>query len=309
MSATREAVHASIIIPTKNEEANIGLCLGAIFAQSVDFPFEVVVIDSGSRDGTMEIVRKYPARLLEIAPTEFHHARTRNLGGTVSSGKYLVFLSGDAFPADKGWLSALVRNFRDPTTAAVYGRQLPKPNATPERAFFMNHRYGTERLVKTANSNGAGKYLLYQFSNVNSAIRREVWEQTPFPEDINAYEDFSFAVQVVRQGGTIVYEPDAAVFHSHNYGLMKAFKQYFDNGVVYGRRQIWDGKQKDRMRSDGLKYLWNEMNYLVGCGAGRRLPYVLCYEGVRYVGIILGRQERLLPEAFKRRASSHHLFG
>jgi glycosyltransferase involved in cell wall biosynthesis len=300
---------ASIIIPIKNEEDNIGRCLEAVFRQSADFPFEVLVIDSGSQDRTLEIVRKYPARLMEIAPMEFHHARTRNLGGTVSTGKYLVFLSGDAFPADKGWLSALVRNFRDPTTAAVYGRQLPKPNATPERAFFMNHRYGTERLVKTANSNGAGKYLLYQFSNVNSAIRREVWEQTPFPEDINAYEDFSFAVQIVRQGQAIVYEPDAAVFHSHNYGLMKSFQQYFDNGVVYGRRQIWDGKQKDRMRSDGLKYLWNEMKHLVGCGAGRRLPYVLCYEGVRYVGIILGRQERLLPEAFKKRASSHHLFG
>ena len=252
---------ASIIIPTKNEENNIGRCLEAVFRQSADFPFEVLVIDSGSQDRTTEIVRKYPARLLEIAPTEFHHARTRNFGGTLSSGKYLVFLSGDAFPADEGWLNALVGNFRDPATAAVYGRQLPKQNATPERAFFMNHllRHG-KRLVKTANSNGAGKYLLYQFSNVNSAVRREVWEQTPFPEDINAYEDFSFAVQVCAAcGRAIVYEPDAAVFHSHNYGLVKAFQQYFDNGVVYRyRRQIWDGKQENRMRSDGLQYLWNE---------------------------------------------------
>ncbi len=300
---------ASIIIPTKNEEDNIGRCLEAVFRQSADFPFEVLVIDSGSQDRTMEIVRKYPARLMEIPPSEFHHARTRNLGGTVSSGKYLVFLSGDAFPADKGWLSSLVRNFREPAIAAVYGRQLPKPDATPERTFFMHHRYGTERLVKTANNNGAGKYLLYQFSNVNSAVRREVWEQTPLPEDINAYEDFSFAVQIVRQGRAIVYEPDAAVFHSHNYSLMKSFQQYFDNGVVYKRRQVWDGQQKSRMRSDGLRYLWNEMTYLVERGAAHRLPYVLCYEAVRYVGIILGRQERLLPEAFKKRASSHRLFG
>ncbi len=299
---------ASIIILTKDEEANIGRCLEAVYGQSADFPFEVVVIDSGSRDRTIEIVKKYSARVLQIAPSEFHHARTRNLGGRVSSGRYLVFLSGDAFPADKGWLSALVRNFREPATAAVYGRQLPKPNATPERAFFMNHRYGTERLVKTANSNGAGKYLLYQFSNVNSAVRREVWEQTPFPEDINAYEDFSFAVQVVRQGHAIVYEPEAAVFHSHNYSLMKSFQQYFDNGVVYQRRQVWDGQQKNRMRSDGLRYLWSEMKYLVERGAGHRLPYVLCYESVRYIGIILGRQERFLPGAFKKRASSHRLF-
>jgi rhamnosyltransferase len=300
---------ASIIILTKDEEGHIGRCLEAVYGQSADFPFEVVVIDSGSRDRTIEIVRKYPARLLQIAPSEFHHARTRNLGGRVSSGKYLVFLSGDALPVDEGWLSALVRNFRESATAAVYGRQLAQPNATPERAFFVHHRYGTERLVKTATSNGAGKYLLYQFSNVNSAVRREVWEKVPFPEDINAYEDFSFAVQIVRQGRAIVYEPEAAVFHSHNYSLMKSFQQYFDNGVVYQRRCVLDGQQKNRMRSDGFRYLWNEMKYLLEHGAGYRLPYVACYEAARYLGVVFGRQERLLPEAFKKRASSHRLFG
>jgi hypothetical protein len=102
---------ASVIIPTKIEEDNIGRCLEAVSRQSADFPFEVLVIDSGPQDRTMEIVRKYPARLLEIPPSEFHHARTRNLGGMVSSGKSLVFLSGDAFPADKGWLSALRGSF------------------------------------------------------------------------------------------------------------------------------------------------------------------------------------------------------
>ena len=300
---------ASIIIPTKNEEANIGRCLEAVYGQSVDFPFEVVVIDSGSRDRTMEIVRKHPARLLEIAPSEFHHARTRNLGGTVSSGKYLVFLSGDAFPADDLWLSALVRNFDDAGIAAVYGRQLPKEDATPERVFFMQHRYGTERLVKSANCNGTGKYLLYQFSNVNSAIRRGFWEQTPFPEDINAYEDFSFAIQVLRHGYSIAYEPQAAVLHSHNYTLMKSFQQYFDSGVLYHRRQLWDAQHANRMRSDGVGYLWNEMKYLLEHRAANRLPYVLCYEAARYLGIVLGRNERLLPGAFKKRASAHRLFG
>jgi rhamnosyltransferase len=300
---------ASIIIPTKNEEVNIGRCLEAVFGQSVNFSFEVLVIDSGSQDRTMEIVRKYPARLLQITPAEFHHARTRNLGGRASSGKYLVFLSSDALPADKGWLSALVRNFREPAIAAVYGRQLPKPDATPERAFFMHHRYGTERLVKTANSNGSGKYLLYQFSNVNSAIRREVWERMPFPEDFNAYEDFSFAIQVVRQGYSIAYEPGAAVFHSHNYTLMRSFQQYFDSGVLYQRRHLLDGQQNNRMRSDGMRYVWKEMEYLLQHGAAHRLPYVLCYEAVRYAGIVLGRNEQLLPAAFKKRASSHRLFG
>ena len=299
---------ASIIIPTKNEEVNISRCLEAVFRQSVDFRFEVLVIDSGSRDRTVELARKHPVRLLEIAAAEFHHARTRNLGGANSVGKYLVFLSSDAFPADNRWLGTLLRNFDEPSIAAVYGRQLAKPDATPERVFFVEHRYGPTRLVKNASGNGAGKYLQYQFSNVNSAIRREVWEHTPFPEDINAYEDFSFAIQVLRQGYSIAYEPEAAVYHSHNYTLLRSFQQYFDSGVLYRRRQLWDGRQTNRMRSDGMRYVWKEMKYLLQHRATHRLPYVLCYEAARYAGIVLGRNERLLPAAFKKKASSHRLF-
>jgi rhamnosyltransferase len=302
-------VIASIIIPTKNEEANIGRCLEGVFTQVVDFPFEVVVIDSGSKDRTTDIVSKYPARLLQIGEDQFHHARARNLGAAASAGKYLVFLSGDAFPADNGWLCALLRNFDDAGIAAVYGRQLPKPDATPERVFFMQHRYGTERLVKNINGNGTGKYLLYQFSNVNSAIRREVWHRMPFPEDINAYEDFSFAIQVLRQGYSIAYEPDAAVFHSHNYTLLRSFQQYFDSGVLYRRRELWDAQQTNRMCSDGLRFIWNEMKYMLEQRAAHRVPYVLCYEAARYAGVILGRNEWLLPLAIKKKASSHRLFG
>ena len=300
---------ASIIIPTRNEERNIGSCLDQVFGQRVDFPFEVMVIDSGSRDGTIDIVKRYPARLLQIAPGEFHHARTRNLAARASAGRYLVFLSGDAIPADREWLRALVRNFEDPGVAAVYGRQVAKPDAKPERVFFMQQRYGTQRLVKSARGNVAGKYLLYQFSNVNAAIPKAVWEQIPFPEDLNAYEDFSFATQVIQRGHLIVYEPEAAVFHSHNYRLLKSFQQYFDNGVVYQRRQVWEGQQGNRMRSDGLNYLREEVKYLIAGGHGHRLPYVLCYEAARYLGVVLGRHERLLPRAFKQRASSHRLFG
>jgi rhamnosyltransferase len=302
-------VLASIIIPTKNEEPNIGACLDQVFGQRVDFPFEVLVIDSGSRDRTIEIVQKYPARLLQIAPGDFHHARTRNLGGRASSGTFLVFLSGDAIPVDHGWLNALLRNFQEPRVAAVYGRQVAKADAKPERVFFMQHRYGTQRIAKSARDEAAGKYILYQFSNVNAAIRRDVWELTPFPEDIDAYEDFSFAIQAIKQGHTIVYEPDAAVVHSHNYSLLKSFRQYFDNGVVYERRQVLDGQEGNRMRSHGLSYLRKEMRYLIDRGQGHRIPYVMCYEGARYLGVILGRHERLLPRVFKQRASSHRLFG
>lgn len=301
-------IEASIVIPTKNEKTNIGPCLECVYGQRTHLSFEVVVIDSGSSDGTLDIVKRFPARLVQIASSEFHHARTRNLGASMTSGKYLVFLSGDALPADREWLCALLSNFQETDVAAVYGRQLPKENATPERAFFMDHRYGAVRRVKNANSNGTGNHLLYQFSTVNSAIRREIWEQFPFQEDVNAYEDFSFAIQVVRDGHSIAYEPSAAVFHSHNYSLGYSFRQYFDSGVLYNRRQLWDANQNGQMRSDGVRYVWKELQYLVQKRAGHRVPYVLCYEAARYLGLILGRNEHLLPHVLKKTISSHGLF-
>lgn len=300
---------ASVIIPTKNEEKSIGECLERVYHQSVDFAFEVLVMDSGSQDHTLQIVEKYPAQVEQIRAGEFHHARTRNLGALKSSGKYLVFLSGDAIPADSHWLSGLLKNFAAPQIAAVYGRQLPNADATPERAYFLQHRYGTKRLVRTAGRGVLGKHLLYQFSNVNSAIRREVWKRFPFAEDLNAYEDFSFAVQALQHGYSIAYEPEAAVFHSHNYSMWRSFQQYFDSGVLYRRRELWDPRQRRRMRSDGIRYLWKEIEYLVNHGVGHRVPYVVCYEAMRYLGLFLGRNENLLPDAIKKRTSSHRLFG
>jgi rhamnosyltransferase len=300
---------ASIIIPTRNEESNIGLCLERVYSQRVSFPFEVIVIDSGSRDRTLKIVEHYPARVMQIAPSEFHHARTRNLGAAASSGQYLVFLSGDAIPADNEWLGSLVRNFDDGNIAAVYGRQLPKVDAKPERVFFMQHRYGNRRLVKRASVDAAGKYRLYQFSNVNSAIRKDVWQRFPFAADLNAYEDFSFAIQVVQQGFSIAYEPEAAVFHSHNYSLVRSFQQYFDSGVLYRRRRLWDARHTSQLTSDGVLYVWNEIQFLLRHRAAHRVPYALFYEAARYLGLVLGRNEHLLPNVVKRGASSHRLFG
>ncbi len=124
---------ASILLLTKNEAQNIGACLEAIYAQKDAPEFEVVVVDSGSTDETIEIARRYPVRLEKIRPEEFHHARTRNLAAELALGQYLVYLAADAFPASSEWLEALLGNFSDPGVAAVYGRHLPKPGSTLER--------------------------------------------------------------------------------------------------------------------------------------------------------------------------------
>src|SRR6266403_826597 len=113
----------SVVVPTKNGERWIGECLEAVHSQEGVGQVEVVLVDSGSTDDTLEIARRYPVRIVEIPAQDFHHARTRNYAASLTSGRYLVFLSQDAIPASALWLQAMLRNFADGAVGAVYGRQ------------------------------------------------------------------------------------------------------------------------------------------------------------------------------------------
>src|ERR1700690_1861163 len=115
-------IETSVLIPAKNEALNIRSCLDAVFSQPKKAEFEVILVDSGSSDGTPEIVSSYPVRLYRIAPEEFHHARTRNYLARLARGKYFIYLNADAFPASPNWMHSLLSNFSDLSVGAVYGR-------------------------------------------------------------------------------------------------------------------------------------------------------------------------------------------
>ena len=119
-------IRTSILIPAKDEALNIRNCLDSVFSQASNNQFEVIVVDSGSTDGTPEIVESYPVRLYHIPAQEFHHAGTRNYLASLAQGEYLVYLNADAFPTSPNWLNSLTSNFSDSSIGAAYGRHLPK---------------------------------------------------------------------------------------------------------------------------------------------------------------------------------------
>src|SRR5882762_11670830 len=198
-------IEATIVIPTKNGEEDIGTCLEAIYSQRETGPFEVIVIDSGSMDNTLEIVRRYPVRLEQIPPETFHHARTRNYAAGLAKGEVLVFLSQDAIPASDRWLAAMARDFREPSIGAVYGRQLPKAESGLERRSAFAVMYGGARIVKMPMDGIGLGHKYYHFSNANSAIRRKAWEATRFPDELKVFEDVGIAKRILDSGWSIVY--------------------------------------------------------------------------------------------------------
>src|SRR5882762_3809545 len=159
----------SILILTKNGGQEFARCLEAIYDQTLISQSEVIVVDSGSTDETLETVRRFPVCLRQIPPESFHHARTRNLIASLAKAETLVFLSQDAIPSSNSWLQAMVANFADPTVGAVYGRQIPKQGSSLERQDALDTVYGAQRVVKDpAQHNGLG-YRFYHFSDVNAA--------------------------------------------------------------------------------------------------------------------------------------------
>jgi rhamnosyltransferase len=299
-------IETTIVIPTKNGAKDIGACLEAIYSQKNAGRFEVLLIDSGSTDGTLEIMRRYPAHLEQIPPEAFHHARTRNYAAGLAKGDFVVFLSQDAIPASDTWLGAMISNFDDQSVGAAYGRQRPKPGSTLERQEVLNAVYGEERMVKDPSRGEEYGFRYYHFSSVNSAIRKEVWQATRFPDELKVYEDIGIAKRILDAGWKIVYEPRAAVYHSHNHTTVGLFKRYFDGGVVWKRLGLWNSRTRSSMLKEAGRLL--RRKFSSANGASRAIGASLRQDLAKSAGMFLGLHEPYLPLALKRRLSAHRLF-
>jgi len=232
----------SVVIPTKNAGPLFEHTLRAIANQRLAGPVEVVVIDSGSTDGTVARSKAYGARVIEVTPRQFGHGRTRNEGISQSHGQYVVLIVQDAVPADALWLSRLVEALdENPDAAGAYSRHFPKEGAgfIAQRVATYWHRQQEGRVVQRIDDSAAfdslpieAKQRRCTFNNISSIIRRSVWEQIPFRE-VSFGEDLAWGYDVLRAGHSIVYEPDSLVRHSHERSIWYEFRRaYLDAKTV-----------------------------------------------------------------------------
>jgi rhamnosyltransferase len=208
----------SVVIRAKNEARFIGDTLAAVFDPVALQPGQVVVVDSGSTDGTQAIVQRFPARLIQIRPEEFSYGFALNLGVANVDAEIVATLSAHSVPANPEWLEQLIKPFAQARVAGVYGRQLPRADATILELLGM-------RLTGVL---GAKPQLLKSrplFSNANGAFRRSLWFEHPFDEDIRGAEDIAWVRTMQEHGYSIAYQPTAAVYHSHGEPLRKHLRR------------------------------------------------------------------------------------
>jgi rhamnosyltransferase len=230
-------VKATIAILTYNGGESINQLLDSCLAQVVALPFEILVIDSGSTDGTVAAVKRRDAvRLHEIPNSSFGHGRTRNLALELAGGDFVVFVTQDAIPASQHWLDELLRPFDlSDKVAAVFGKQVPHADCCPTvKRDVINHfrSFGADPFVTLQMDNprltsDAERDAIAFFSDVNSAVRRDALTTVPF-RDVQYAEDQALGRDLIAAGFIKAYAPLAAVVHSHSYPPRRYFARMYE---------------------------------------------------------------------------------
>lgn len=233
---------ASIIIPTKNGGHLFAQVLDALLQQQTPWEFEILVIDSGSTDNTVEHCSQRKIPVLSIPPSEFQHGRTRNLGIAKTTGEFIALITQDALPANNNWLLNLVNAVEQaPDVAGAFGRHLAYPHATrcikrDLQKHFDNFLLWPSVVRKSDDEeryrlDQGYRQLLHFFSDNNACVRRSAWEKHPYP-NVDFAEDQIWAKTIVEAGFGKAYADNAMVYHSHNYSISETGRRAFDESMA-----------------------------------------------------------------------------
>ena len=214
----------SIVIPTRNAGPVLDDVLNAVAAQEGHFAPDVIAIDSGSSDGTIDRLERKSARILHASPSAFNHGQTRNEALMHARGRFAILLVQDAVPASTRWLTALVEPLlRDSSIAGTFARQRPTAGASRVTSHYLRQWIASKPDPRTvgpltpdtfARMSPADRHWVCAFDNVCSCIRLSVWHDHPFPTTPIA-EDLEWARDVLLAGHKLAYVPEAVVEHSH----------------------------------------------------------------------------------------------
>ena len=230
----------SIVVRCFNEERMIGRLLSGVAAQTRK-PDQIVIVDSGSTDRTVEIARRHPVDVHTIDPAEFSFGRSLNRGIRAATGDIVVMASAHVYPVYDTWLEHLTAPFEDPEVALAYGRQVGGPT-TP---------YSESQILATWFPAQSQRRQAHPFANnANAAIRRTEWETMPYDEELTGLEDLDWASKAIERGMGIAYVAEAPVVHLHDERFAQTRNRYRREAIAH--RRIFKDPRMGRLEAARL---------------------------------------------------------
>jgi len=284
----------SIVIRAYNEEKHIGRLLEGIARQDIE-DVQIILVDSGSTDATLAIASRYPVEILSIHPDDFTFGRSLNLGCSHARSEFIVIASAHVYPVYPDWLRQLLRPFEDPGVALAYGKQ--RGNATTR---YSEHQHFAKMFPEHSDPHQRNPLC----NNANAAIRRSLWQEHPYDEELPGLEDVAWASWALDRGYHLAYSAEAEVIHVHNETPRQVFNRYRREAMALRRIQpqeyfhFWDFVRlfPTNVLSDCL-HAFRERCFLRefrGIVTFRFMQFWGTYRGFRYAGPLTGQ----LKQAF-----------
>ena len=296
-------------------------------------PMQVVVVDSGSTDGSLELSQQAGFTVLHTKAQDFNHGATRQwaleqgflnpqpnpANGAIPSASsppdFIVFLTQDAMLANPNALEELLQAFQDPQIAAAYGRQLPKPEAHWLEAHTRSFNYpDASRTVQLQDKASLGIKACF-LSNSFAAYRLQaLMAQGGFPAHLPLGEDTFTAAKLLLSGQSLRYQANAAVYHSHNYNGLQDFQRMFDTGVFHAQNP-WLLQNFGKAEGEGSKLVKSQWAYLKAQASQPHHPnflqgivQLLSANVMKLMGYKLGRVHQWLPKALVKKFAMNKVF-
>jgi rhamnosyltransferase len=275
----------SIILRSYNEGWALKETLPALRAQNYR-NWELIAIDSGSTDGSIDLLRQFgPRHFKQIQSHEYNPSRVMNWGMQVAQSNFGIFINADATPQGDNWLRPLVNALADPKTAAVFGRQIPRPDCQAVYACDYERCFG-ERRESTKWD--------HFFSMVSSGLRKDIWCKRGFLEKLQYAEDDEYTRWAKAHGYNVVYVPESVAMHSHNYTAQQAYKRSFGDARALAASWQNDPGYFNWWRTIGLGWLSDFRHDLEFCARHGR------WSELPHAGKIRWHQRRGKLDGFKQ---------
>ena len=281
-------MNVSVIIPTLNAERWISQQLDVLLAQSVEA--EILVIDSGLTDRTAAIAASHGdrVRLLRVALDKFDHGGTRDFALRQCGGDVILFLTQDALPTNERYIENLLRPLADNRIAAVFGRQIARPDAPEYERLTRQFNYPDQPRVWEEKDIPRYGVKAYFFSDACSAYRRDAYlEVGGFDAPILTNEDMMMAAKLLHAGYALAYAPEASVYHSHRYSLRTEYRRNVKIGTVM--EQYRDRLAGAHADAEGLRLLRYVSGELVRHGRLGELLAFSTHAAARLIGNRVGK--------------------